>query len=61
MHLEEDQADARLGQLGEGIDSPEARKFSIPPDRLATQVRSDTLRRMYVSRGLGRKYGPTPG
>ena len=39
VHLEEDQADARLGQLDEGIDPPEARKVSIPPDRLATQVR----------------------
>ena len=39
VHLEEDQADARLGQLDEGIVPPEARKVSIPPDRLATQVR----------------------
>ena len=61
VHLEEDQADARLGQLDEGMDPPEAREFSIPPDRLATQVRSDTLKRMYVTRGLGRTYGPTRG
>ena len=33
----------------------------MPPDRLATQVRSDTLKRMYVTRGLGKKYEPTPG
>ena len=45
----------------EGIDPPEARKVSMPPDRLDTQVRSDTLKRMYVTRGLGKKYGPTPG
>ena len=62
MHLEEDQADARLGQQDEGIvDPPEAREVSMPPDRLVTQVRSDTLKRMYVTRGLGKKYGPTPG
>ena len=61
MRLEEDQADARLGQQDEGIDPPEAREVSIPPDRLVTQVRSDTLKRMYVTRGLGKKYGPTPG
>ena len=36
-------------------------KFSMPPDRLVTQVPSDTLKRMYVTRGLGKKYGPTPG
>ena len=59
--LEEDQADARSGQQDEGIDPPEAREVLIPPDRLATQVRSDTLKRMYVTRGLGKKYGPTPG
>ena len=40
--LEEDQADARLGQQDEGLDPPEAREISMPPDRLATQVRSDT-------------------
>ena len=40
--LEEDQADARLGQQAEGLDPPEARAISMPPDRLATQVRSDT-------------------
>ena len=61
VQLEEDQADARLEQLDEGIDPLEAREVSIPPDRLATQVRSDTLKRMYVTRGLGRKYGPTMG
>ena len=33
----------------------------MPPDRLVTQVRSDTLKRAYVTRGLGKKYGPTPG
>ena len=58
VRLEEDQADARLGQ---SIDPPEAREVSMPPDRLVTQVRSDTLKRMYVTRGLGKKYGPTPG
>ena len=52
MRLEEDQADARLGQQDEGIDPPEAREVSMPPDRLVTQVRSDTLKRMYVTRGL---------
>ena len=61
VHLEEDRADVRLKQLDEGIDLPEAREVSIPPDRLATQVRSDTLKRMYVTRGSGKKYGPTPG
>ena len=59
--LEEDQADARLGQQDEGIDPPEAQEVSMPPDRLVTQVRSDTLQRMYVTRGLANKYGPTPG
>ena len=59
--LEEDLADARLGQQDQGIDPPEAREVSMPPDRLDTQVRSDTLKRMYVTRGLGKKYGPTPG
>ena len=54
VRLEEDQPDARLGQLDEGIDPPKAREVSIPPDRLASQVR-------YVTRGLGREYGPTPG
>ena len=33
----------------------------MPPDRLVTQKRSDTLKRMYVTRGLGKKCGPTPG
>ena len=32
----------------------------MPSDRLVIQVRSDTLKRMYVTRGLGKKYGPTP-
>ena len=61
MHLEQDQADARLGQQDEGIDPPEAREVSMPPDRLVTQVHSDTLKRMYVTRGLGKNYGPMPG
>ena len=61
VHLEEDQTDARLGQQGEGIDPPEAREVSMPPDRLVTQVRSDTLKRMFVTRGLEKKDGPTPG
>ena len=60
VHLEEDQADARLGQQDQGIDPPGAREVSMPPDRLVTQVRSDTLKRMYVTRGLGKTYGPTP-
>ena len=33
----------------------------MPPDGLGTQIRSDTLKRLYVTRGLGKKYGPTPG
>ena len=45
--LEEDQADARLGQQDEGADPPEAREVLTPPDRLVTQERSDTLKRMY--------------
>ena len=61
MRLEEDQADARLEQQDQGVDPSEAREVSMPPDRLVTQVRSDTLKRMYVTRGLGKKYGPTPG
>ena len=61
VRLEEDQPDARLGQQDEGIDPLEAREVSMPPDRLVTQVRSDTLKRMYVTRGLGKKYCPTPG
>ena len=61
MHLEEDQADARLGQQDEGSDPPEAREVSRPPDRLGNQVRPDTLQRMFVTRGLGKKYGPTFG
>ena len=40
--LQEDQADARLGQQDEGLNPPEAREISMPPDRLATQVRSYT-------------------
>ena len=59
VHLEQYQADARLGQQDEGIDPPEAREVSMPPHRLVTQVRSDTLKRMYVTRRLGKKYGPT--
>ena len=61
VHLEEDQADARLGQLDEGIDPPKAREVSIPPDRLVTQIRSDTLKRKYVTRGLGNMSRPTLG
>ena len=61
VHLEQDQADARLGQQDEGIDPPEAREVSMPPDRFVAQVSSDTLKRMYVTRGLGKKYGPAPG
>ena len=61
VRLEEDQPDARLAQQDEFIDPPEAREVSMPPDRFVTQVRSDTLKRMYVTRGLGKKYGPTPG
>ena len=34
VRLEEGQADARLGQQDEGMDTPEAREVSIPPDRL---------------------------
>ena len=51
----------KMGQLDEGFDPLEAREVSMTPDRLVTQVRSDTLNRMYVTRGLDRKYGPTPG
>ena len=61
VRLDEDQADVRLGQQDEGIEPPEAREVSMPPDRFVTQVRSDTLKRMYVTRGLGKKYGPTLG
>ena len=43
VHLEEDVADARLRQQDEGIDPPEAREVSMPPDRLVTQVRSHTF------------------
>ena len=50
VRLEEDQPDARLGQLDDGMNPPEAREVSMPPDRLVTQVRSDTLKRMYVTR-----------
>ena len=52
VRLEEDQADARLGQQDEGVDPPEAREVPMPPDRLVTQVRSDTLKRKYVTRGM---------
>ena len=61
VRLEEDQADARLGQQDQGIDPPDAREVSIPPDRHVNQVLSDTLKRMYVTRGLGKKYGPSLG
>ena len=59
VRLEEDQPDARLAQQDEGVDPPEAREVSMP-DRLVTQIRSDTLKRMYITRSLGKKYGPTP-
>ena len=59
--LEEDQAAARSRQQDEGIDPPEAREVLVPPDRLANQEGSDTLKRMYVTRGLGKKHGPTLG
>ena len=42
MHLEEDQAEARLGQRDQGIDPQEAREVSPPPDRLVTQIHPDT-------------------
>ena len=61
VRLEEDQPNARLAQQDEFIDPPDARKVSMPPDRLVAQVRSDTLKRIYITRGLGKKYGPTPG
>ena len=61
VRLEEDQAAARLGQQDDGIDPPEAREVSMPPDRLVTQARSDALKRMYVTRGLRKKHGPTHG
>ena len=50
-----------MGQRDEGIDPQEAREVSPPPDRLVTQIHPDTLKRMYVTRSLGRKYGPRPG
>ena len=59
--MEKDQPDACLTQQDEFIDPLEAREVSMPPDRLVTQVRSDTLKRMHVTRCLGKKYGPTPG
>ena len=55
VHLEEDQADARLGQLEEGIDPPEAREVSIPPDRIATQVRSDNVTKNVRHERLGKE------
>ena len=61
VHMEEEQADARVEQQDKGIDPPAAPEVLIPLDRLVTQVRSDTLKRMYVTRGLGKKYGPTLG
>ena len=36
-------------------------KISIPPDRLVDQVRSGTLKRMCIAKGLGKKYGLTSG
>ena len=57
VRLEEDQRNARLEQQDQGIDPPETREVSMPPDRLVTQVRSDKLKRMYVTRGLGKKDG----
>ena len=50
VHLEEDHPDARLAKQDEFIDPLEAREVSMPPDRLVIQVRSDTLKRMYVTR-----------
>ena len=61
IHLEEDQAKARLGQRDESTDPQEAREVSPPPDRLVTKIHPDTLKRMYVTRRLDRKYGPRPG
>ena len=61
MHLEEDQAEARLGHRDEGIDPQEAREVSPPPDTLVTQIHPNTLKRMYVTRSLGRKCGPRLG
>ena len=54
IHLVEDQADVRLGQQDEGVDPPEAREEKKPPNRFATQVRSVTLKRVCVTRGLGK-------
>ena len=54
VHLEENEADARSGQPKVGVDPPDTREILIPPDRFANQVRSDTLKRMYVPRGLGK-------
>ena len=53
VHLDEDQADVRLGQQDEGIDRPEAREVSMPSDRFVTQVRSDTLKKLYVHERFG--------
>ena len=61
VRLEEDQAEIRLGQQDGVTDPPKTREVSMLPDRFVTQVRSDTLKRMYVTRSLGKKYGPTPG
>ena len=49
VRLEEDQPETRLAQQDEFIDPPEAREVSMQ------------LKRMYVMRGLGKKYGPTLG
>ena len=58
VRLEEDQADARLGQQDEVIDSPGLREvsvFSMPLDRLVTQVRSDTLSRNVRHKRFGKE------
>ena len=57
VHLEEDQADAHLGRRYWSTGS--TRSFDAT-DSLVTQVRSDTFKRMYVTRGLVKKYGSTP-
>ena len=61
VRLEEDQADARLGQQDQGKDPLEAQEVSMTPETLVAPVLSETLKRMYVTRGLGKKYGPTLG
>ena len=47
---------SKMKQIG-GSEADTTRR----PDRLVTQVRSDSLKRMYVTRGLGRKYAATIG